>query len=377
MNLPGHPPEAPPPWEAPSAPAPLPAPTSMAAQAAPVGLDATAASLAMRERALIEARYHRAQTNRRDVMQVRHQLLQTAKRPRFAEGARYTIKRGGKTIQDLSIRAAEEVLRAYPNIDVTERLTHEDQDKLIIFVVVTDLETGSSRGVEVPVPKLVQRKSLKPGQVPRGQTTNENNERVYLVDATADDLRMQVGSLCARARRNLLLDLLPSDIREEFEEEIVRTLENEERTDPSAVRKRCSDAFATFGITPQEVSDVLLDGVSVADCNKAQLAFLRSILTALREGATTWKEIKAEARASTQPQPAPASPDGPTPAPAEDAAVAGPPKPEAGGTAGKVLGAINRSRAAQRAAAAAPARPKAEAPPEAPSDFPESDLPQF
>ncbi len=300
------------------------------------------AALASRERSLIEARLWQALSRPRDIMNVRSRLLGACARPRFAQGARYSIKRAGKTISDLSIRMAEEVWRSYPNIDVSERITHDDPEKLIVMVTLLDLETGSSRGVEVKVPKVVERKFLAQGQKPISQRMNSDGQVTYLVAANEDDIRMTTGSLVARARRNLLLDLLPSDIREEVEEAVQATLDNEEATDPTAARKRCADAFTSYGIEPQEVADVLLDGKSIASCTRAQLHFLGSILTSMREGEVTWKEVKAESLSQrTTAQSGPSGPSG----------------PEASGpthTAARVSGALRASKERREGAVSAP-----------------------
>ena len=313
------------------------------------------AALASRERSLIEARLWQALSRPRDIMTVRANLLKACARPRFAEGARYTIKRAGKNISDLSIRMAEEVWRSYPNIDVTERITHDDPEKLIVMVTLLDLETGSSRGVEVKVPKVVERRFLAQGQKPISQRLNSENQLVYLVPANEDDIRMTTGSLVARAPRNLLLDLLPSDIREEVEEAVQATLDNEEATDPTAARKRCADAFATHGIEPSEVAELLLDGKSIANCTRAQLHFLSSILTGLREGAMTWKEVKAEALAQRT---AASGASGATGAggasPAAATGPSGPSGPVPNHTAARVSSALRASKERQQSQQSAP-----------------------
>lgn len=256
-------------------------------------------ALAARARAEIEARTFLAAAHPRDFMRSRQKLLAACARPRFCEAARYLLPRGGKKIEGWSVRFAEELLRVWGNVEVSAVVTWEDAEKQVRRVTITDLESNVAVSDEVVITKQVERSKAPHPSAIRGRRKNSKGEDVFLVDATPDDLRMLIGAESARVRRTLILQLVPSDLLEEAQQVVRETMDGEAKADPLAVRKRCADAFATFGLSATQVSEVLFDGTPIAEINEAQLQLARTICAALKEGDVTWADVREEFGART------------------------------------------------------------------------------
>lgn len=265
----------------------LPDPSPAAALA-----ETAASAVAARERAAVEARFIVAVKCPRSADQARLRILDACKRPRFAESARYSKPVGGKNIEGLSIRFAEEAARAWGNLDVSGMIVFDDTVRRIYRVTGTDLETNATQSQDVIVEKVVERRNPRQGQTVIGQRLNTKGEVVYLIEANEDELHNKVNAMVAKARRNIILTLIPSDISEEAEELIIKTVRERDSKDPAGARKAILDAFWTLGVTPEAVQEFLqkpLDQV-----NPAELSTLRAIYTAIKDGETTWQAATEE-----------------------------------------------------------------------------------
>lgn len=249
---------------------------------------ATTAAAAHAE-ALVKARYSMAMMRPRDLDDVRTRILKECKRTRFAEVARYSKPVGNKPIVGPSIRFAEAAARCMGNIDVDTPVTYEDEEKRIVRCMVTDLESNVTYAKSVTVSKVVERKNLKQGQAALGQRTNSYGEMVYLVAATDDELLNKQSNLESKAIRTLLLRVIPGDITEEAMDEVVATLKRSDAVDPDAAKKRATDAFASLNIMPSALAKYL--GHEVGMCAPSELAELRAIYSAIKDGETTWDAV--------------------------------------------------------------------------------------
>jgi len=253
--------------------------------------ETTTSAAAARAEATVKARYSMAVMRPRDMDDVRQRVLKEARRPGFAQVARYSKPMGGKPVVGPSIRFAEAAARLMGNIDIDCPVTFEDDDKRIVRCTVTDLEGNTTYSKDVTVTKSVERKSLKAGQVPLGQRINSYGDKVFLVAATDDDLLVKQAALESKAIRTLLLRLIPGDIVEEAMTEVVSTLQKTDAADPDAARKQVADAFARLGVMPAELAKYL--GHDLGTCSPAELTDLRAVYNAIKDGESTWAATMA------------------------------------------------------------------------------------
>jgi hypothetical protein len=289
-------------------------PTDVAAQL-PAHLDTSGAAAMVTARAEVEARFLMAERHPRDWMTVRSRVLQSCERPRFAEGAMYKVPvGGGNYAEGPSIRLAEELHRCAGNLDVRRVLVHDDTERQIWRVTVTDLETNSSESADCDVAKFVERRELKEGERAASSRRNSTGQMVYLVVADETSLRRKRNGEMSRAKRNAVIALVPVDVTEDACtrcREIVRANIAE---DPLAAQKRVYDGFAKLGIEPEQLGKYL--GKPLAQMLPEDLDELRGLFVAIRDGATTWKKAKAAKAKSAGDEsalsvpPVPEAPDG-------------------------------------------------------------------
>ena len=263
------------------------------------GEHATAA-MAAKAKATVEARYVIALQphNRRQFDVVRQSILSSCKRPEFAESARYKKPVGGGTIEGFSIRFAEEAIKAMKNISVESSTIYEDDHVRTTQINVTDLENNITYGKEVTIAKTVERRKLKDGQVPLSQRQNSTGEITYLVNATEDEIANKIASAESKIIRNCGLRLVPSDILEEAEQEILKTLETG-GSDPKAAIKKLTDAFAAINISASELAKYLDHALDTT--SPKEIADLRAIYTTIKDGTASWSDYAGEVEKPTKP----------------------------------------------------------------------------
>lgn len=265
-----------------------------APQALPMAPAETAASaLASQAKAITEARYLVAINRPRDMDSVRQSLLKECQRPGFAEVARYR-KPVGKGIEGLSIRFVEAAIRCMRNIVVETLTVYDDREKRIVHVSVTDLETNVPYSQSITIRKAVERRSPREGDTVLSSRTNSNGHPVYLVEATDDEILNTQNALVSKAIRTLGLRLIPGDLQDEAEAEILDTLQKKDAQDPDAARKRIFDAFQGVGVAPAQVKEYLSH--EAATLNPAELAELRAVYQAVKDGETTWRDVMENRR---------------------------------------------------------------------------------
>lgn len=249
-------------------------------------------ALAARSRAQIEARYVMAMQRPRDLMVSRQKLLASAQRPGFAKTAIYH-KPVGKGVEGPSIRFAEEAVRALGNIHTDNVIAYEDDRKRIVTVQAIDLESNIGYDSSITVEKSVERRELKRGQQPIAQRVNSFGDPVFIVPATDDEILNKQNALVSKALRTLILRLLPSDLLEEAMAQCRETMLNKDAEDPAAAKKEMCDAFATIGISAQQLADYM--GHGIAETTPDEFQKMRGLFGALRDGEATWAEaVEAE-----------------------------------------------------------------------------------
>lgn len=244
-------------------------------------------AVAAQARAIIEARYVMALQRPRDFDEVRTRILKECKRPRFADVARY-LKPVGKGIEGPSIRFAEAALRCMGNATADSAVIYEDARKRIIRVTVTDLESNLPYSNDIMIEKTVERSKVRDGQVVVSTRTNTYGKTVYIVEATEDDLLNKQNALVSKSLRTLILRILPGDILEEAMDQVVATQRDRDAKDPDEARKRMVDAFSALGVKPSDLKQWL--GHDIGTSSPAELADLRAVYAAIREGETNWKD---------------------------------------------------------------------------------------
>lgn len=244
-------------------------------------------TMAAQAKAAIEARWIVAMRSRRDLDQVRVEVMRECKRPSFAAVARYR-KPVGEGIEGLSIRFVETALAAMGNIDATASTIYDDSEKRIIDVCVMDLEKNIAHRKQITVSKHVERRQLRSGQVPISKRTNAGGQTVYIVEASDDDLANKEAALVSKAMRTCGLRLIPGWIQDEADAVIQETMRDAAAKDPDAERRRMVDAFDSIGVSPKDLAEYL--GHDLVKTTPAQLTELRAMYTAIKDGHATWAD---------------------------------------------------------------------------------------
>jgi hypothetical protein len=275
--------------------------------------EAQSAALQMR----VQASYAIAQRNPRDLAAVRWRILEDCKRPRFADVARYERPVGKKKVdregggydwvpeyaRGFSIRFAESAKIALGHVEDAEFVVYDDDEKRIVRIEVCDMQTNNKRGKDVVISKRVERTEMKTRwdgfgaqrkQVqipPLERRTNSSGEAVYIYAASDDDVNTKQAALASKARRNLILDLVPRDILEDAEDEVAKTLKSAIKTDPNAARKVLIDSFAKLKISPDMLAEYM--GKPVGDLVPDELYELRGLYQGIADAEFRWDDALA------------------------------------------------------------------------------------
>jgi hypothetical protein len=263
-------------------------------------VEQAAQAIAARETALVQARFVMALQRKRDLENVRVLLKQACGIYGFADEAWYSRPAGRelneetgeweqKNAEGFSIRFAEEAGRTMGNLLSDSQIVAETFEERLVHVWAMDLETNFTRGVTISVPKLVERKSLKKGQVPLTERTNSKGDKVYVVSATPAELNTTHANLVAKAERQCILKMLPAWIQAECKAKILETLAGEISKDPKAFARRIIDNFAELQVLPSDLQAFV--GHTLDRLTEKELADLRNAYSAIKDGAATWDEV--------------------------------------------------------------------------------------
>jgi hypothetical protein len=274
--------------------------------------ETAAAAVAAREKAAVEARYIMALQRPRNIEVSRQELLKACKYPDFASAAWYKRPAGrtqnpetGKWedvfAEGFSIRFAEEAIRAMGNIYPDASIVYESDEFRIVRVTVTDMEANVPYSSEIVIKKQVERRKLKEGQTAIGERLNSRGEKVYLVEATEDEVRIRVNNEKSKAIRTDGLRLIPAWLKAECKRAIDATLEGEVKQDPDAQKRKVIDGFAESGVSVAELEEYL--GHPMERLNPKEIIELKRLWVAVTNGEVSWAEVLEGRQASRENEP--------------------------------------------------------------------------
>ncbi len=252
--------------------------------------EVSSSAVAAQMRAMIEARYVMALRRPREWDDVRAKLLKESQRPGFAQSAIYH-KPVGKGVEGLSIRFAEAALRCMGNAADEVFVLWDDPEKRIVRVCITDLENNVPHSKDIVVDKTVERSKVPDGTTPLRVRQNSSGKLTYLLPATEDDLLPKENALCSKARRNLILAVLPGDIQDECKALLYKIRADRAAKDPDGEKKQLLDYFAALNVMPSMLAEFL--GHSLDTIVPAELVELRAIYVGLKEGEANWNDVMA------------------------------------------------------------------------------------
>lgn len=264
-------------------------------------------AVAAREKAAVEARHIMAMNRPRNIEQSREQLLKACSYPDFAETAWYSRPAGRAKnkqtgqweetyAEGFSIRFAEEAIRAFGNIYPEMAIVFESEDTRIVRVTVTDLQSNLPYSNEILIKKQVERKKLKDGQVAIGERVNSSGEKVFIVEATDDEILQRVNALRSKSIRTDGLRLIPAWLKEECKRAIFATLDGQVKSDPDAARRKVIDSFAQLGIRVKDLEEYL--GHQIERISPKEITELRTLYTAVKDGEVSWVDVIADKEAA-------------------------------------------------------------------------------
>jgi hypothetical protein len=256
----------------------------------PGGTGETAiAAMAAKAQALVQARYEVAFHRPRDFDQVREKLLKECKRPSFAEVAEYEKPIGDSKVRGPSIRMAEAAIRCMTNLVISTSTIYDDPGKRIVNVSIVDLESNVPYDQDVTIEKSVERRNKKEGDLVLRERLNSKGQKLYILQATDDEILNKQNALISKALRTQALRLVPGDLIDEAMEVAYQTRKNTDAQDPDTAKRKIYDSFGSVGVGVEQIKQFLgHDGTTLTP---KELQTMRTLFTALRDNETTWREI--------------------------------------------------------------------------------------
>lgn len=213
---------------------------------------------------MVQAQVGLAKRYPRDEEAAHDRLIQTCKRPAFAEKALYAYPRGGAMIIGPGIRVAEEAARVWGNIQTGFIVVDDSPTSRTIRGMAWDLESNAMKFAEDTFEKLIYRKQggwQKP------------DER---------DLRELTNKRAAILVRNCTFQLLPVDLLDEITATCKASCSKGGTKKAQAETPKIVDAFAALGIAKKELEDYMKR--EVEKFTAEDLAILRPIYNAIKDG---------------------------------------------------------------------------------------------
>lgn len=252
-------------------------------------------------KASIEAALIIAKKFPRDEDRAEARLIAACENAEFAAKARYKKPIAGTFIEGPSIRFAEEAIRLWGNIKVQQVAIYEDEQRRVVKVIVYDLEANTSYEREIVIEKLVERRNPKDREVVH-ERVNSSGIKVFIVRATEDELSIKEAAMASKIIRNNGLRMIPQHVMEKAMRRVIETLKGEVKKAPAAAKKSIEEIFAELNVTAKQLADYL--GCNIAKATPEQIADLRAVYMAIKDGQATWDQF-AQKKIAKAEKPAP------------------------------------------------------------------------
>lgn len=251
-------------------------PTDLQVQAA--GGKAMAAAMTAASIEEVRAAFLVAREFPRDEHQVRARVIAACQSPTLIAKKQgiYSFRIGSSTVEGLTIHVAKEIARSMGNFRFGFYIIHDTPEQRTIRCWAMDLESNTKDEQDDCFAKVVFRKGKSEGDPGFWRTCDER------------ELLMLTNLKASKGIRNCILNLTPFHIRDAALETIYRMIENRIKEDPRQFTRDLLDDFAAVGVTTEEI----LDYSQVANVDQLlpkQLKYLRGVVNAIKDGATTWK----------------------------------------------------------------------------------------
>jgi len=266
-----------------------------------VGVNAAVA----RARAEVEAPYTIARSFPRSWLDVRTRLVGELDRLEYSRACVFARQQGNKEdppgsgrwvpniVEGLSIRFAESAMSIAGNIMCGKRIEFDDEEKRIYRVLAVDLETNAIAEDTIVIEKTVERSEK--GAEYRTELRRRRNtkgETTIICAATEDEITLKANNAASKARRNLILSLMPPDLKDECLSKARAVRDKGIQADPHAEEKAIADGFADLGVLPSALADYL--GHPIEQCSPAELGLLRGFYEVIKQGEASWADLVGE-----------------------------------------------------------------------------------
>lgn len=200
----------------------------------------------------------------RDAAAAFERIMVSCKRKKLAESAMYSFPRGGQVVTGPSIRLAEELARAWGNIEYGIRELSQKEGISEMEAYCWDVETNVISS---------QRFSVKHERHTKSGVTRLTDPR-DIYELTANN--------AGRRLRARILAVLPPDLVDAAVEECYKTLSGNNDEPIEDRIKKMLKAFATYGINKDHIEGRL--GKKLDQVLPEELVELQTIYTAIRDG---------------------------------------------------------------------------------------------
>ena len=237
--------------------------------------------------------------------QAYQKLLETCKRPSFAEEAEYVFPRGGRKdcthewnwetekcaqcgatlIHGASTYFVSEAVRLWGNAEIGTEVLEDGEDFRTIRSWAWDKETNMRRFGDVTFDKVVIR-SANNGPYYKNISGDERELR---------ELRNRHASI---AERNTGLKILPRDFVEDALKQCHQTLLDKAARDPKGELKAVLTGFGEINVPALELQRYL--NHPIENCSPTELATLRTIWKAIAKGEAAWAQYAPQPEASQE-----------------------------------------------------------------------------
>lgn len=241
-------------------------------------VETTAAATAI---AAMQAQMQLALMNPRDIDLVRQKLHRAMSRFETADKATYSYPRGTTQVVGPSVYLAREMAIHWRNLTTGSAVIEDNDETRTVRVYAWDMETNIRKEMDVSFRKVVERK------VGNKTQTYPANER---------DLLELTNKASAKAERNVLLALMPDDLKRDAVVWAQDTVKKGMTDDPEAVRKKIVTSFGKLGVTPKELEAYLGRPLETLQGKAAvnDLQTLRGVFSRMQEGESTWHMVVLE-----------------------------------------------------------------------------------